>query len=174
MECIQTVTLDKGLPVIDIGGGDSLLVDALLEDGFTDVSVLDISEKALQRAQERLGTRSKEVSWIVSDVLDFKPEKKYALWHDRASFHFLTQQQDILRYTQLVNQVVSNTLIVGTFSTSGPLKCSGLPITQYDIESISANFSFSFELIQQAREIHTTPFDTTQAFIYALFKKTDT
>ena len=171
MDCIQTLTLDKALPVIDIGGGDSRLVDALLEDGFTDVSVLDISEKALQRAQERLGTRSKEVSWIVSDVLDFKPEKKYALWHDRASFHFLTQQQDILRYTQLVNQVVSNTLIVGTFSTSGPLKCSGLPITQYSCASHSNNFEGGFETLDCIEVTHRTPFDTEQNFVFGSFQK---
>lgn len=171
MELINGLNLDKTHPVIDIGGGDSLLVDALMEAGFTDISVLDISEKALQRAQDRLGSRSKEVNWIVSDVLDFTPQKKYALWHDRASFHFLTESQEIKSYTQLVNQVVSNAIVIGTFSTSGPLKCSGLPITQYNCAHLFKNFKGEFEMLNCVEVTHTTPFDTLQNFIFGSFQK---
>lgn len=171
LDCINALTVDKKLPIIDIGGGDSYLVDVLLEKGYTDISVLDISEKALQRAQDRLGSRSNEVTWIVSDVLDFTPQKKYAVWHDRASFHFLTQSEDILKYTQLVNQVVSNALVIGTFSTSGPIKCSGLPITQYNCAHLSKNFEGEFEMLNCVEVTHTTPFDTLQNFIFGSLQK---
>lgn len=171
MELINSLNLDKTHPVIDIGGGDSLLVDALMEAEFTDISVLDISEKALERAQKRLGKEAIKIQWIVCDVLDFKPQKKYALWHDRASFHFLTESQDIKRYTQLVNSSVKNHLVLGTFSTSGPFKCSGLNITQYNCESHARCFGEQFEVIDCKDTIHTTPFGTEQNFVFSSFIK---
>jgi hypothetical protein len=171
---IESLHLPKDAAIIDVGGGESHLVDYLIDMGYCDLTVLDISQAALNRSQERLGLKANSVQWIQADITTFQPKKKYALWHDRAVFHFLTQKEDIETYTNTVSTAVDQYLLMSTFSKDGPLKCSGLPITQYNIESISANFSFSFELIQQAREIHTTPFDTTQAFIYALFKKTDT
>ena len=171
IDFIDTLKLDTRLPVIDVGGGDSLLVDALLNKGYNDISVLDISEKALQRAQKRLGDHSKRVNWIISDVLNFKPKKKYALWHDRASFHFLTNHKDINRYNELVNKWVKSYLILGTFSEDGPLKCSGLPITQYSCESITKNFQKNFDLLECKYSTHQTPFDTQQHFVFSSFKK---
>lgn len=170
---IESLYLPKDAAIIDVGGGESHLVDYLIDMGYCDITVLDISRAALNRSQERLGSKANSVQWIQADITTFQPKKKYALWHDRAVFHFLTQKEDIETYTNTVSVAVDQYLLMSTFSKDGPLKCSGLPIKQYNIESISANFSFSFELTQQAREIHTTPFDTSQAFIYALFKKTD-
>lgn len=168
---IESLHLPKDAPIIDVGGGESHLVDYLIDMGYSDLTVLDISQAALNRSQKRLGSKANSVKWIQADITTFQPKKKYALWHDRAVFHFLTQKDDIATYTKMVSTAVDQYLLMSTFSKEGPLKCSGLPITQYDAESISANFSAAFELTQQDREVHTTPFDTTQAFIYALFKK---
>lgn len=154
---IESLHLPKDAPIIDVGGGESHLVDYLIDMGYSDLSVLDISQAALNRSQERLGSKANSVQWIQADITTFQPKKKYALWHDRAVFHFLTQKKDIETYTNTVSTAVNQYLLMSTFSKDGPLKCSGLPITQYDIESISANFSFAFDLIQQAREEHTTP-----------------
>tara|TARA_A100001015_G_scaffold146922_2_gene162882 strand:- start:7483 stop:8121 length:639 start_codon:yes stop_codon:yes gene_type:complete len=173
IDFINTLNLNISLPIIDVGGGDSHLVEALLEKGHTDVSVLDISKTAIKNAQERLGNRSKKVTWIISDILDFKPKKKYTLWHDRASFHFLTNSSDINCYKDLVNQWVENYLILGTFSKKGPLKCSGLPITQYSCKSITKNFQKKFDLIKCKYVIHETPFETKQHFLFSSLKKKD-
>lgn len=170
---IESLALPKNAPIIDVGGGESHLVDYLIDMGYSDLTVLDISQAALKRSQERLGSKANLVQWIQADLTTFQPNKKYSLWHDRAVFHFLTQKEDINTYTNMVSTAVDQYLLMSTFSKEGPLKCSGLPITQYDIESISSNFSAAFELLQQDQELHTTPFDSTQAFIYALFKKTD-
>jgi len=169
MEIINTLALDKSLPIIDVGGGDSKLVDALLEKGYTDISVLDISEKALSRAKDRLGSSAKKVSWIVSDIVDFKPQKYYALWHDRASFHFLTDTTQIKRYTSLVEKWANKHLVLGTFSTDGPLKCSGLPVKQYNCTTLTEKFQKHFECLLCKSNIHTTPFDTKQHFIFSSF-----
>ena len=168
---IESVALPKNAPIIDVGGGESHLVDYLIDLGYSDLTVLDISQAALKRSQDRLGSKARLVQWIQADITNFQPKKKYALWHDRAVFHFLTQKEYIKTYTDMVSAVVDQYLLMSTFSKEGPLKCSGLPITQYDAQSISGNFSEAFELIQQDHEMHTTPFNSKQAFIYALFKK---
>lgn len=161
----------KDAPVIDVGGGDSRLVDRLLDLGFTDLTVLDISAHALERCKERLGDRAGQVAWIVSDINDFQPERSYALWHDRAAFHFLTEADHIARYAAMVAANVSDRLIIGTFSTKGPKRCSGLDITQYDEPSMKAVFEPAFEVLRFLPHTHTTPFDTTQDFIFAEMKK---
>ena len=131
IEFFNEFKLSKTSPIIDIGGGESKFVDFLLAEGYQNISVLDISENALKRAKDRLGEKSKNIEWIVCDINDFNPKKKYALWHDRAVFHFLTSNVEINRYVENVKQNSEN-FIVGTFSTSGPKKCSGLDITQYN------------------------------------------
>ena len=171
IDLILSFRLKKNTPIIDVGGGDSLLVDALLDLGFTDLTVLDISAKALQRAQERLGLRAKEIAWIESNILDFTPKKSYGLWHDRASFHFLTEEKDIKKYTTLVNHSKSESLVLGTFSTSGPQKCSGLVIKQYDCKSLAACFNESFNQIECVETDHTTPFNTTQKFVFSRLER---
>lgn len=170
-EFICKLSSDTSLPIIDIGGGDSRLVDYLLDKGYTDISVLDISEKALLRAQKRLGERSKKVQWFTSDILSFKPQREYAIWHDRASFHFLTKSEDISFYTDLVNRWVKKHLIVGTFSTKGPSKCSGLPITQYSCDTLADNFKEAFSVLECKPFLHRTPFNTEQNFVFSSFRK---
>ncbi|MBT6953784.1 MAG: class I SAM-dependent methyltransferase [Flavobacteriaceae bacterium] len=171
MELIQSFKLSKSSSIIDVGGGDSLLVDALLEKGYTNITVLDISEKALLRAQARLGERAKKINWIVSDINVFKPHKNYDLWHDRASFHFLTQKKDIINYTEIVNAYVSTALVIGTFSKEGPERCSGLPITQYSCTSMEENFREKFISEECRVEDHITPFETKQNFTFSRFVK---
>ena len=170
LDFISSFQLDKSASIIDIGGGDSSLVDFLLDLGYTNISVLDISAHAIERAKVRLGERASLVQWIVSDINDFQPEFTYDVWHDRAAFHFLTQPSDIDRYVRLVANHAKN-LVVGTFSTDGPLKCSGLEITQYDETSLGDLFqSEGFECIETKREDHQTPFDTSQNFVFASFR----
>ena len=160
--------LSKTSPIIDIGGGESKFVDYLLEEGYQNISVLDISENAIKRAKDRLGKKSKNIEWIVCDINDFNPKKKYTLWHDRAVFHFLTSDIDINRYVENVKLYAEN-FIIGAFSTSGPKKCSGLDITQYDKSLLSKLFEefMSFKKVEHIN--HITPFKTTQNFIFCSF-----
>ena len=171
LDFINSFNLDKIAKIIDIGGGDSTLVDHLLNAGYKNITVLDISAKALEKAQERLGEKGKKVNWIVSDITDFKPDTTYDIWHDRAAFHFLTSREDIEKYKVTVNNSVNEHLIIGTFSETGPLKCSGLDITQYTQEKLTAEFSDVFEKISCQTEDHQTPFNTFQNFLFCSFKK---
>ena len=174
LDFISSFPLGKSASIIDIGGGDSLLVDHLLDLGYTNISVLDISAYAIERAKHRLGERASLVHWIVSDINEFQPEKTYDLWHDRAAFHFLTAPSDIRQYASLVANHANN-LVIGTFSTDGPLKCSGLEITQYDEASLGNLFEAEgFDHIENKREDHQTPFGTTQNFVFASFRATNT
>ncbi|MCL9810052.1 class I SAM-dependent methyltransferase [Flavobacterium luminosum] len=164
--------IDKDAKIIDVGGGDSYLIDHLLDMGYTNLYLLDISENAINRIRKRLGPKAEKVTFIVSDILDFKPEETFDVWHDRASFHFLTSAEDIVRYEQIVHQAVSENgyLFIGTFSENGPLKCSGLEITQYSEMKLQNVFKEHFETIQCFTEDHQTPFGTTQNFIFCTFK----
>ena len=168
---INSFGLDKMAKIIDIGGGDSKLVDHLLEQGFENITVLDISEKALEKSKIRLGEKSSKVAWIVSDILDFEPAEIYDVWHDRAAFHFLTTQEEIEKYKSIVKSSVDGYLVIGTFSNNGPLKCSGLEITQYNEEKLSSTFENDFEKIDSVLEDHETPFGTTQNFLFSSFNK---
>ena len=171
LDFISSFKLDKSASIIDIGGGDSLLVDFLLDLGYTNISVLDISAHAIERAKVRLGDKASLVTWIVSDINEYQPEITYDLWHDRAAFHFLTAPSDIRRYASLVSNHAKN-LVIGTFSKDGPLKCSGLEITQYDEVSLGDLFKAEgFECIETKREDHQTPFGSTQNFVFASFSE---
>jgi SAM-dependent methyltransferase len=171
LDFIQSFKFNKDVRIIDIGGGDSLLVDHLLDLGFTNISVLDISAQAIERAKKRLGERATMVQWIVSDINDFQPDGTYDLFHDRAAFHFLTSPKEINRYVDLVANHAKN-LVIGTFSTDGPLKCSGLEITQYNESSLNDLFQAGgFTRINNKREEHQTPFGTSQNFVFASFNK---
>lgn len=173
LEFIAAASLPKNAKIIDVGGGDSFLVDYLLDLGFTDISVLDISENALLRAQKRLGARADQVTWMVSDILEFKPQQSYDLWHDRAAFHFLTTETEIEKYVSIASKAVANQghLIIGTFATDGPEKCSGIRIQQYSDALLSNQFSTYFDRISCRTETHKTPFDTTQNFVFCHFIK---
>jgi ubiquinone/menaquinone biosynthesis C-methylase UbiE len=159
--------------VIDIGGGDSFLVDYLLDLGYEDISVLDISEAAIERAKKRLGDRAKNVKWIVSDAAAFAPTEKYDFWHDRATFHFLTAEEDISSYLETAQRYINPTgvLVIGTFSEQGPKKCSGIEIKQYSEASMANRLKNFFEKIRCIAIDHETPFDTIQNFVFCSFKK---
>ncbi len=173
IQLIQACKVAKDAKIIDIGGGDSYLIDGLLNLGYTNLFLLDISEAAIERAKKRLGDKAMNVTFIVSDSLHFQSNEKFDVWHDRASFHFFTEANDIEQYK---NNVIANTnqnahFIIATFSEDGPLKCSGLAITQYSVEKIEAVFGDDFELENCFTEDHETPFETTQNFIFCHYIK---
>ena len=173
LNLISSLHLSKQVKIIDVGGGDSFLVDFLLDKGYTNITVLDISGEALERAKSRLGKRATLVTWIESDVLDFKPKITYDIWHDRAAFHFLTKKNDIKTYISLTEKHVSKNLIIGTFSDNGPLKCSGLEITQYSKNKMHETFNNKFIPIKSLNKDHKTPFNTLQNFTFCSFNKRD-
>ena len=173
IQLIQSLKLPKEAKIIDIGGGDSYLIDSLIDLGYTNLYLLDISENAIQRSKNRLGANADKVTFIISDVLDFKPTEKFDAWHDRASFHFLTQENDTLNYKTIVSDSLTSkgNFVLGTFSDEGPLKCSGLDISQYSVEKILTLFEDTFEMENCFTEDHQTPFETSQNFIFCSFKK---
>lgn len=173
LDLINSLNLRKDSKIIDVGAGESRLVDNLLSLGFKNVTVLDISSKSIEKTKQRLGKKSKLVNWVVSDIVDFIPDKSFDLWHDRAAFHFLTDKISIKKYVDLVNNSVNSqgNLIVSTFSTNGPLKCSGLQISQYNKNSISELFKEEFKLSYSETSVHQTPFNTNQEFIFNIFSK---
>ena len=173
LEFVKSLNLSLDAEIIDIGAGESRLVDNLLEMGFVNLSVLDISSKSIEKTKKRLGLKSKLVNWIISDINNFNPTKKYDLWHDRAAFHFLKDSVEIDNYVKLVKSSLHNqgNLIIATFSENGPLKCSGLEVSRYSENSISDLFNNDFELIKSQKSIHKTPFSTSQEFLFSKFKK---
>ncbi|WP_336964959.1 class I SAM-dependent methyltransferase [Chryseobacterium contaminans] len=171
LDFINSFGLGKEAKIIDIGGGDSNLVDFLLEEGYENITVLDISVKALEKAKKRLGDNADKVKWIATDIIAFEPTETYDIWHDRAAFHFLTTPEQVSKYIDIARKNITGFMVLGTFSKNGPTKCSGLDIQQYDEESLSKNFNESFEKIECITEDHTTPFETTQNFIFCSFKK---
>ncbi len=162
--------------VIDIGGGDSFLLDHLLDLGYQDISVLDISAAAIDRAKKRLGDKAKNVKWIVADAATFKPTEKYDFWHDRAAFHFLTDEQEIANYLQIAQESINpaGVLVIGTFSEQGPKKCSGIEIKQYSETTMTDQLKKFFEKIKCITVDHLTPFDTIQNFVFCSFRKLQT
>lgn len=173
MEFLKLFHLPLHANIIDIGGGDSHFVDALLDKGYSNIWVLDISGGAIERAQKRLGTRAEKVHWVVSDVTSFNPPVLFDFWHDRAAFHFLTTEDNIYKYVSIAEDGIKKDgyLILGTFSQKGPKKCSGLEIRQYSEASMSARFEVGFERIKCIEEEHITPFHTIQNFLFCSFKK---
>jgi len=169
----EQYNVPKEAKIIDIGGGDSFLVDHLLNRGYKDITVLDISESSLERAKSRLGDRSGLVKWIVEDAATFETTERYDFWHDRAAFHFLTKEDEIQNYINTVQQSInpSGILVLGTFSEQGPKKCSGIEIKQYSETSMTDRLKGSFEKIKCITIEHKTPFDTIQQFIFCSFRK---
>lgn len=168
----NNISLDA--KIIDIGGGDSFLVDNLLELGYTNLSVLDISAAAIERAKIRLGEKASKVTWIISDITEFQAQDYYDFWHDRAVFHFLTNESEIEKYRKLVASSVNSkgTLAIGTFSENGPLKCSGIEIKRYSENELIACFANDFEVVEHFQVDHQTPFGTIQNFTFAKFRRT--
>ncbi|MFE3867150.1 class I SAM-dependent methyltransferase [Flavobacterium sp. LS2P90] len=171
LDFIRETNLDKSAKIIDIGGGDSKLIDYLLEEGYENLTVLDISSKALERAKIRLGDKADRVTWIVSDITEFVPETTYDIWHDRATFHFLTTEEQINKYLTITQKRIAGFLIIATFSDKGPTKCSGLEIKQYTENALKNQFDKNFEKLKCSNEDHKTPFETIQNFIFCMFRK---
>lgn len=171
---LHSFNIDRNAAIIDVGGGESKLADFLLDEGFTDITVLDISEHALTRAQERLGPRASKINWIVSDITEFISARKYQVWHDRATFHFLTTGEQIEKYVSIAshNIVESGFMTIGTFSNNGPKKCSGLNVKQYSEQQLNAVLTAQFEKIRCITEDHETPFHTVQNFLFCSFRRT--
>jgi len=169
---IERSGINHDSAIIDVGGGASTLVDHLLEKGFRNVSVLDISSAAIKAAKERLGSKADQVKWIEGDItkVELLPEA-YDLWHDRALFHFLTKAEDRKNYLNTLYDSLRSGghVIISTFSIDGPTHCSGLEVRRYDAKLLSKEFGKNFELVETVNEEHPTPFGTTQKFIYGRF-----
>ena len=159
--------------VVDVGAGASRLVDLLLDDGFSDLTVLDVSARALAVVRQRLGQRSSEVTWVRGDVLDWHPGRSFDVWHDRAVFHFLTEPEDRSRYVELVQRVVhpGGTVILATFAPDGPTHCSGLPVSRSDAVGLATVFGEAFALGHAEREEHLTPSGAVQPFTWAVLHR---
>ncbi len=173
LDFFKQFNVSKSAKVIDVGGGDSFLVDHLLDLGYHDVSVLDISEAAIDRAKERLGDRAVEVKWIVADAASFEPTEKYDFWHDRAAFHFLTDEKEVLNYLETAQKNINpnGVLVIGTFSEQGPKKCSGIAIKQYSEKSLTETLKMFFHKIECITVDHKTPSNTVQSFVFCSFRK---
>jgi 2-polyprenyl-3-methyl-5-hydroxy-6-metoxy-1,4-benzoquinol methylase len=170
LDFIHNLNIPKTASIIDIGGGESNLVDFLLAEGFQDITVLDISHKALEKAQQRLGEKASLVKWIVSDITEFDPPQQYDVWHDRATFHFLTSKEDVEKYLSIAKRSIKGFMIIGTFSLNGPKKCSGLEIKQYSEEELENVLANGFTKLRCLLEDHVTPFNTRQNFLFCGFR----
>jgi 2-polyprenyl-3-methyl-5-hydroxy-6-metoxy-1,4-benzoquinol methylase len=159
--------------IIDVGGGTSRLVDALLDEGFKNVTVLDISRPALAASKKRLGARSANVNWVTADVTTWDPAEVYDVWHDRAAFHFLTELQDRVAYSERLLRAVrpGGHVIIGTFAPTGPERCSGLPVVRHDAASLAGLLGRSFKLIESRSHTHQTPSGATQQFQFSWFQR---
>ena len=173
LDLIRTTGVKAGASIIDIGGGASRLVDALLEAGFEAITVLDLSEKALATSKARLGGRSVKVNWIAADVTVWQPSEIYDVWHDRAAFHFLTNPKDQAAYAERVLKAVRSGgyIIIGTFAPDGPERCSGLPVVRHDAVSLGRVLGSSFELVETRNHAHQTPMGTIQQFQFSRFRR---
>lgn len=169
LELIERAASDRDARIIDVGGGASTLVDDLLDHGFNDVTVLDLSHEALETSKRRLGARGSEATWLTGDVTTVAlPAAHYDIWHDRAVFHFLTDAEQRRRYVDQALRDVKpgGHVIVATFGPQGPERCSGLEVVRYDAEGIHREFGDRFEKIDSVREVHVTPWGSEQEFVY--------
>jgi SAM-dependent methyltransferase len=171
---VKELNLPKTAKIFDNGGGDSHFVDYMFDMGYNDITVLDISETALQKTKERLGKKANKIKWIICDEAKCNPGEQYDLWHDRAAFHFLTDENEIQSYVQTIGKCIKpgGYLVIGTFSEEGPKKCSGIEITQYTEKSMVEKFGKYFKVLKCIKVNHVTPFNTTQNFIFCSFKRT--
>lgn len=166
---IERAAPDPSASIIDVGGGESTLVDDLLARGYHCITVLDVSQTAIEVSKKRLGSAAEQVSWLVADISKVQLlQNAYDVWHDRAVFHFLTGAEDRIAYVRQVAHAVKpgGHVIVSTFGPEGPTKCSGLDVARYDAHSLHEQFGVRFRLVDSTKEIHQTPFGTTQQFLY--------
>jgi Trans-aconitate methyltransferase len=159
--------------IIDIGGGASRLVDQLIERGFHDVTVLDLSAAALEAAKARLGERANRAHWLVADATTWQPSRSYDIWHDRAAFHFLTEARDREGYVARLRQAltIGGHAIIATFALDGPEKCSGLPVERYDAARLAQTLGSGFKLLRSERDEHATPWGAQQRFQFSVFQR---
>lgn len=173
MDLIRELKIDKESLVLDVGAGSSTLVDCLISEGFKNISLLDISENAFGQTQKRLGSISKDINWIVGDIRNIEFNEKLSLWHDRAVFHFLTNQEDKNSYFRNLNQSlnIGSYFVISTFAEDGPLKCSGLEVTRYSKDELIERVGEKFSLLDFRKENHVSPGGMEQRFNYWVFKK---
>ena len=172
-QLIKKLNLESNDNIIDIGSGRSRILKILIDEGFNNISYLDISKEACKKSKIALGDDKSKVNWNVENVLNFESKIKYKLWHDRAVFHFFTDKKDIEKYKEVAIKNISagGYLVLGTFSINGPKKCSGLDVSQYSEQSLNEIFKSDFNLLESFYIDHQTPFDTTQNFLFCIFKK---
>ncbi len=172
LDLIRSTGLGVWEPIIDVGGGASSLVDHLLELGFRDVTVLDLSAAALAQVRSRLGPRADSVTLVEADVLEFVPSRRYALWHDRAVLHFLTDPDDQRRYAEVLRAALRphGHVIIATFGPKGPLRCSGLDVVRYSPAQLAAMLGPELRLEEATEEGHRTPAGAIQEFVYCRFR----
>jgi SAM-dependent methyltransferase len=172
LRLIQETGVSPSARIIDVGGGASRLVDCLLDAGYAQLGVLDISEGGLAKARQRLGVRAKAVQWIVGDVAHYRPANQWDIWHDRAVFHFLVEEAEREAYRRVLGDAVRphGYVIMATFGPEGPERCSGLPVVRYSPETLSAELGGAFTLLNSVTEKHQTPTGAVQEFQYSLFE----
>ena len=173
LRLIEELNLANSAKIIEVGSGNSFLADTLIEKGYSEITLLDISEKALQTIKERLGEKAKTIAFFAADVTNFSTPEEFSLWHDRAVFHFLTNKEDIKKYVRIVSEklIPGGYLILGTFSNNGPEMCSGLPVQQYSEEELTVTFSENFKKINCFTENHITPSGGSQNFLFCVFQR---
>jgi SAM-dependent methyltransferase len=169
LELIERAAAARTAAIIDVGGGESTLVDDLLARGYEDVTVLDISQTAIEANRKRLGGRAEQIHWLAADITRVElPASRFDVWHDRAVFHFLTDSEARAAYVRQVARAVrlGGHVIVGTFGPEGPTRCSGLEVVRYDADSLHDEFGRRFRLLEHSKQMHETPFGTVQQFLY--------
>ena len=175
LQLIRNTGVSLSAPIIDVGGGASTLVDDLLADGYSNLTILDLSPAAIDATRKRLGfDRSEKIQWLATDILEVEiGAHAYEVWHDRAVFHFLTEKEDRQKYVHAAIKALKpgGYLIIATFSENGPVQCSGLPAMRYNAEELHAEFGDSFALVHHEKELHVTPSGGTQEFVYCCFQK---
>ncbi len=173
LELIDKSGVKADAPVIDVGAGGSTLVDGLLDRGFSDVSVLDIAASAFDATRARLGDRAGRVRYIVADVTAWLPGRAYALWHDRAAFHFLTEEPLRRAYRDTLRKALAprGHAIIATFAEDGPERCSGLPVRRYSAEALAAEFAGLLRPVEERRSVHRTPAGGLQSFVFVRFER---
>ena len=173
LRALERLNISPGSSIIEIGGGASTFVDALLELGWNDITVLDIAAPAIEAARSRLGGVADKVDWQVADITEWRPTRNYDVWHDRAVFHFLTEAEQRAAYLRALGEGLpaDGFLIMATFALDGPEKCSGLPVRRYDADSLAHELGPSFKLLESWKEEHTTPWGSKQAFTWSIFRR---
>jgi SAM-dependent methyltransferase len=173
LDALDRLGIGPETSLVDVGGGASSLVDALLDRGWKDLTVVDIAAPALAASQERLGTRSNEVDWRTADIRRWRPDRQFGVWHDRAVFHFLTEPDDRAAYLQamLAATHAGSHVVIATFAPNGPEQCSGLPVRRYDCEMLGAELGAAFSPVDEWRQAHVTPWGATQSFQWCAFRR---